>query len=832
MKRILPIILAIICVLAGAVNAQTPDYYVPITSGTSNNYYPFGTTTGGPGSHVQLLYRPSDFQAPLKTGFIEKLYFMGRNGATSTTRTIDITVSIDNTSLTNLSGSSWVTGIPVHANISNYTYTITANAWCIELPLSTPFYYDGTSNIIIDLTLIAGTGNTEYIMTVSPPPSGGMVHRAYGVTGSASPVGADGAGGAMYRLGFDLFAGFPCTDTPKSKVAGPTQVCPNKPFTLKPDSFYANATYKWQYSNNGTSWSNFTGLPGLYADIIDSITSTKYYRCTITCDANKSLTYTTPVHKVTIAPFYYCYCDNYVVESAGTDIGNVTVINTQKGDTVINSGDYMPLYNNSKANRSYTPFHDSIAWPCLYKDTTYKFVITQINSASTFTASWVQAYLDVNRDGFYDYKTERLFSKALDGTGNPPEVFTANYKIPGNAEIGYTGLRIILSDDSLQETPCDSIKGDGEVEDYVVEICHRPCDGPVNAGVVVSTDTSMCADYEYVLTDSTYEKQRSLFTWNWEVSGDNKNWFQVNNSFKKDTLQRVFFGQPLYYRVQMVCSQTDDTTYSPATLVNIKPGYKCYCYSKATGGPGKDTSDIGGITIGSFNSNSGGPHLLNPKAFQQRTDYTDATPLEFFTDSVYSFYVFHTMPVNEHGDAKITVFMDFNNNHEYDIPEERVYTGFTSIGTHTLVDNIQVPLKAITDVPTGMRFILNNDVGPNVPSDSACGGYESGETEDFIVIFRKKGAQSIGSVEGLTGFGIHPNPSGGNFHVEFNTNANIEKADIRVTSMTGQVVYSNSFSHNGGTFDKEINIGEQPAGLYFVELQADGQRLVNKLIIQ
>src|SRR5690606_5766881 len=120
-------------------------------------------------------------------------------------------------------------------------------------------------------------------------------------------------------------------------------------------------------------------------------------------------------------------------------------------------------------------------------------------------------------------------------------------------------------------------------EDYIVEICHRPCDAAVDPGFVVSTDTSMCDGYEYVLRDTTFEKERSAFTRAWQVSGDAASWFNINNSTGKDTLQRVFTGQPLYYRLRTICLPTHDTNYSASTLINVKPGYKCYCYSKAIG---------------------------------------------------------------------------------------------------------------------------------------------------------------------------------------------------------------------------------------------------------
>jgi hypothetical protein len=641
-----------------------------------------------------------------------------------------------------------------------------------------------------------------------------------------------------FNIRVEFWFGYPCTDTPKTSVRGPKVICPGKRFQLQPDSLYSDATYDWEYSTNGTSWSKFTGIPGQIGEIRDSfIVGSKWYRLTVTCTSNTNFKWTTPPHKVSIAPFYYCYCDNEVTTDAGADIGNLTIINTGKFDSVYKKGQLVtgsatPVYNNSNANRRYTSYHDSLGWPCLYRDTTYLFYLTQIHSGGTFEKGVVQAYIDYNRDGLYNPNTERIFVRAMDGLNTNPHIVQVTTTVPSTAQIGPTGMRVIISKDTVKAAPCDTISGGGEVEDYIVEICHRPCTGPVNAGVVVSTDTSMCAGYEYTLTDTTYEKAQSGFLRAWQVSGDNSTWFNIPNSMNKDTLERIFLGQPLYYRLRTICAPTHDTNYSAGTLINTKPGYKCYCYSKAIGGQNYDSSDIGGVTIANYSSNAGGPHLLNALAVKPRTDFTDIAPIDLFIDSVYQFAVFHTMPVVEHGDAKVTIFMDFNNNHKYDIPEERIYTGYTAIGNHTLIDNVIIPQKAITDVPTGMRVIINNDVGPNVPSDSACGPYTSGETEDYVLIFRKAWPAGINGQTALTGFNVHPNPTSGKFYVQFSTQAEVKDVQVRVTNVTGQVVQQQSYEYAGGMFYQELDMTGQPSGVYFVELQAEGVKLMRKLVVQ
>src|SRR5690606_1858800 len=183
--------------------------------------------------------------------------------------------------------------------------------------------------------------------------------------------------------------------------------------------------------------------------ITDSITQDKWYRCKITCISSNE-TYTTPPHKVSINPFYYCYCDNEVTSDAGADIGNLTIINTNQFDSVYKKGLLVtgaatPVYSNKSATRTYTPYHDSLGWPCLYRDTTYLFNVTQIHSGNTFETGVVQGYIDYNRDGLYDPNAERAFVRAMDGLNSNPHVVQVATTVPSNAQIGPTGLRIIIS---------------------------------------------------------------------------------------------------------------------------------------------------------------------------------------------------------------------------------------------------------------------------------------------------------------------------------------------------------------------------------------------------
>ena len=244
-----------------------------------------------------------------------------------------------------------------------------------------------------------------------------------------------------------------------------------------------------------------------------------------------------------------------------------------------------------------------------------------------------------------------------------------------------------------------------------------------------------------------------------------------------------------------------------------------------------DTSDIGGVSIATFVKNTAGAHLLNANAVQKREDFTDDAPTILFADSTYQFMVYHIMKSAQHGDAKITVFMDFDNDKEYDAPNERVYTGYTSVGNFTLTNNITIPHNVITDVPTGMRVILNNDIAPNTPSDLACGPYQSGETTDLIVQFERNFPAGIGAMNSVTDFGIFPNPNNGKFSLQFTTK-DAKDVVVTITNVTGQQIEQFAFRHNGGLFNKEMDMTGHASGVYFVEIKAGEEIAKKKLVIK
>jgi hypothetical protein len=626
-----------------------------------------------------------------------------------------------------------------------------------------------------------------------------------------------------------LWGQIPCSGVPTTSIIGPDGVCPNKPFSLSLANMatFSGLSFQWQESVDNIVWTNFTGTGATSLTMSSVMVTPKYYRCIVTC-SNSSLSFTTPAKYMGFADFYYCYCDNSKANSVqGMDIGNVKVITYTGNDTLLNNGNPVPFVNNATSTRVYTDFRYDVPVIPMYHDRSYRLLASQINNGS-YTKGMAAIYIDQNRDGVFDIAERVLLDTIRDNSTPSAGLVTDTFKVSGNLPVGITGMRVIMQSNIAEPAPCGTYT-EGETEDYLVDIRYHPCNGPLNAGTVTGEDTSMCVGYTYAVYDTTHEYKKHNISWSWELSPDGVVWVEAPNSSMKDSLTRVFTNT-IYYRMRMICNNTFDTTRTAPFRIGLKPAYKCYCYSQSAGGTA-DSSDIGAFELNGYSVMTGGPHQQNPHAYRRRQDYTDLPPIELRTDRKYGLYLYHTMNVPQHGDAKITMFVDFNNNHKYDIPDERVGMWLIPGTNYYVADSLYIPDDAIVDVPTGLRVIVNNNVAPNIPSDEACGEYPSGETEDFIVIFRRPFQLGVENIDHSGKMALYPNPTSNSSMLQYDGKP-ASKLAITVTDITGRVVSQQQFSNTEAHFSLSLDMAAQARGIYMVTLQADGEKYMQKLIVK
>ncbi|HRO41951.1 MAG TPA: GEVED domain-containing protein [Flavipsychrobacter sp.] len=650
----------------------------------------------------------------------------------------------------------------------------------------------------------------------------------------------------------------PCVGSPSAGIlkSSDTLPCPNETFTLSLQGFSVTGGLSFTWTKRPASSPFWVSAQ---ADVTKtffttSITVPTWFKVVVQCKYSGQMDSTEIL--MNVAPFYYCYCASAATNPTGVDIGNVNIKRLPAGTNLLNNGVGIPQNNNPLANGSYADYRignpagwlplnppSTSTYPTpMYHDTSYQLLVSQINS-SNFSAATITVWIDTDRNGLFD--TDEIFLKSTTSlTSVPPQRADAMITLPASTPIGYTGMRVMIEQGSnINSVPCGSI-GNGEVEDYLIEVRDHPCTGPASAGIVETLDTAVCVNYAITLVDTTHATKQYGLRWVWQYSPDSNAWADIPQSQGRDTVNPVVTGQT-WYRVRMVCLMTFDTTYSNVVKIRINPPYACYCFSLANGGS-KDTSDIGGMALtGSsgkgFFVPSVGPHVLNPWAVKERTDYTKDSMLHLFLDSSYQLLVYHTMSSATHADAKITLFMDINADGMYNITNnpftnERIWTGFTTSTYFTVVDSIVIPTYGIPGIPTGMRLILNNNTAPNKPSDSACGPYTSGETEDYVIMLHNPAnpwwPTTVNNVSNITNLYIYPNPTNGKFYVKFDATKHVDEATIIVTNVTGQQMVRKYFANPGKKLMEEIDLSNLARGVYMVEVKADSEKMVRKLIVR
>lgn len=78
----------------------------------------------------------------------------------------------------------------------------------------------------------------------------------------------------------------------------------------------------------------------------------------------------------------------------------------------------------------------------------------------------------------------------------------------------------------------------------------------------------------------------------------------------------------------------------------------------------------------------------------------------------------------------------------------------------------------------------------------------------------------------MHGITIYPNPASSTINV-----GNKSAAEMRVTlhDLSGKVILAESYTSSGNGV-KSFNITEQPAGIYFLEIEIDGLRITRKVV--
>jgi hypothetical protein len=78
---------------------------------------------------------------------------------------------------------------------------------------------------------------------------------------------------------------------------------------------------------------------------------------------------------------------------------------------------------------------------------------------------------------------------------------------------------------------------------------------------------------------------------------------------------------------------------------------------------------------------------------------------------------------------------------------------------------------------------------------------------------------------------LYPNPSSGNFTIELDHAENIGEISIDVENALGQQVFSSDEIITSNDWKKELNLGDVPRGIYFLEMKTNEVFWKKKMVI-
>ncbi|REC51799.1 hypothetical protein DRF62_16690 [Chryseobacterium piscium] len=605
--------------------------------------------------------------------------------------------------------TSW---IPAGTMTQVYTGTLpamTAGTW-INIPLATPFLWDGTSNVVVAVDEnVTGTSCTANWGSYSAGANRGMLY--YNSTTNPDPLNpptATSRYAVLPRLQLTGTVLPSCTNVPPSNIA-----VSNITATSASVSWTAtqNATYvvryrvlpsgAWQTINVTTPFTNNVQLPGL-------IEQTQYEVEIATICGTQGV-FSAPVSFTTPA---LTYCSSGTATVTNGYINNITMIGTNVPTTTNNSGPSTYTDYSTDPSKTITLLRNSV-------NNTLS-VGRAIASGTYSTYAWI----DFNGDGIFNNNPvgtaggERIMN--LGYTNTTP--VTANFDVPANAYNGTSKIKMrVIVYFNTPTDPCMNLTSNGEVEDYQIKFIDlQPCTTAPPTSIAVGNLTHNSAYVSWMPTaNATYViRWRQGTTGAWLPSAAGLT-LPAGQSFHTIT----GLTEQTAYQVQIatICGGNQGA-FSP--LVDFTTPAITYCNMTGTG-----TNDyISNVKVTPVNF----PMMENISLQTNYISYT--TPTTLINLEIGSIgnqiAVSKAWAGTNYGDS-VHAWIDWDRNGIFTDSEKIMNTS----------SNTTTPVNATFDVPatgvytgtntTTMRVVLKRGSAPVMCQDAV-----NGEVEDYAVKLR------------------------------------------------------------------------------------------------
>ena len=483
--------------LLGSSYSNATD--VIIGTGTSTiTSYPYISNFGG--NKMQMIFTVTELVAAgMQPGEINSLAFY--NNSASAIPAQNFRIRIKNTNLSQIT-TSFETGTftTVYQATTTLSTLGTAPGW-LQFTFTTPFLWDGSSNIIVETAwtnnTTTGLGSTPIRYTSTSPNYMTLYNNQDNVAtiDDFASTGSRTYSRPNVKFGYSLLnypyailtpsiieLGYLDVNTTSSlhtvnitadlltPASGNLVVTPgpNVSVRLTPTSPAVVAPNTLNIPYTGGS---LASVP-IYASLTSGAQADSYTgQFTIT---GGGLLAPKTVNINANGNLMSSYCTSGAIYTNDQDIGNFSI---GENGSILNNGSATPLYSNSTANKQYTDFTVTIPPINLQAGMTYPVSVSIVNVGTYAYSSKVNLYIDYNRNGNFDLPDELAFTVPATGSGNSltSDTWTGTISIPGNVNLGgnaQTLMRLVV-DENDAAAPCGTYTW-GETEDYLVQLIPPP----------------------------------------------------------------------------------------------------------------------------------------------------------------------------------------------------------------------------------------------------------------------------------------------------------------------------------------------------------------------
>jgi subtilisin-like proprotein convertase family protein len=267
---------------------------------------------------------------------------------------------------------------------------------------------------------------------------------------------------------------------------------------------------------------------------------------------------------------------------------------------------------------------------------------------------------------------------------------------------------------------------------FVIDYGTNACTGTPDPGNTLSSVTSICPNTPFNLGLSNVVNGLGI-TYQWQSSNNNITYTNITGA-TSNSYSATLFGDT-WFRCAVTCGGNGNIGYSTPILVTQAPISSCYCTSTATDDADEDIFrvKIGTLDNSSTCSSVGTGTGSVQNLYSSYASGAGAPAPGVIISGGNNPFLVQVGTCGGNFNNAVAIFIDYNQNGNFESSEKVYVSPVATQGPHVETGNAFIPASALTGV-TLMRVVAVETFTP--ANITACGTYNWGETEDYLVNIR------------------------------------------------------------------------------------------------